>query len=277
MVAQSARVLRDLLQETPEPLEGSPFAQVDEDLPQSSARWCRSYLSAALEHLCMWADFVAPLTLHPDMAVHHDARPAQTLARAALESSAQAVWVMAASNAPELLRRHLSLVLADWEEQRKAAVDPEVKEKLRTQRAALLGLIESHGVRTDNPPYLTLVTSAADEVREKTTVGIAASAEVERLWRASAGSAHGKMWPSLELRVSVDVAGRHYTFPDADAMSAMLILADQVTQYGVFRYVELAGHEPALAERLRETAQRWYQRIPKVPGAPARLQDPPQN
>ena len=199
------------------------------------------------------------------------------LARAALESSAQAVWVMAADNAPELLRRHLSLVLADWEEQRKAAVGAEGKEKLKAKRAALLSLVESHGVRADNPSYLTLVTSAADEVREKTTVDIAAPADVERLWRASAGSAHGKMWPSLELRVSVDVAGRQYTFPDADAISAMLVLADQVTQYGVFRYVEFAGHEPALADRLRETAQRWYQRIPKVPGAPERLQDPPQN
>lgn len=223
----------------------------------------------------MWADFVAPLTLHPDTTVHHDARPAQTLARAALESAAQAVWVMAADNAPELLRRHLSLVLADWEEQRKAAIDPEAKEALRSQRAALLDIIESHGVRVDNPSYLTLVTAAAEEVRGKTTVDIAGRAEVERLWRASAGSAHGKMWPSVELRISVDVAGRRHSFPDADAMSAMLVLADQVTQYGVFRYIDRAGHEPTLSERLRDAAQRWYQLIPKVPGAPERLREPP--
>ena len=94
-VAQSARLMRDLLTETPPAIRGSPFSIIDEELPQSCEKWCRSYLSSALEHLGMWADYVAPLTFHPDAVVHHEARPAQTLARAALESASQAVWVMA--------------------------------------------------------------------------------------------------------------------------------------------------------------------------------------
>jgi len=81
------------------------------------------------------------------------------------------------------------------------------------------------------------------------------------------------MWPSLELRVSVEADGRRFSFPDADAMSAILVLANRVTQYGVFRFIDYAGHESELAERLRATSLRWYARIPKVAGAPERLED----
>jgi len=275
-VAHSARLMRDLLTETPPAADGSPFSMIDEDLPQSCEKWCRSYLSSALEHLGMWADYVAPLTFHPDAVVHHEARPAQTLARAALESASQAVWVMASRDPREVLRRHLSLVLADWAEQRKAEVDPERKAELKQQRLDLLEILESHGVKVDDPSYLTLVTTAAAEVRTSLADGdLADPAQVERLWRASAGSAHGKVWPSLELRVSVELDGRTFSFPDANAMSAILVLADRVTRYGVFRFIDYAGHEPQLAERLRTTSLRWYARIPKVAGAPERLEDFP--
>ncbi|MGV8912141.1 MAG: hypothetical protein ACOH14_05930 [Rhodoglobus sp.] len=275
-VAHSARLMRDLLTETPPAVEGSPFRIIDEELPQSCEKWCRSYLSSALEHLVMWADYVAPLTFHPDAIAHHDARPAQTLARAALESASQAVWVMSSLNPREVLRRHLSLVLADWAEQRKAEIDPERKAKLKQQRLNLLEILESHDVKVDDPSYLTLVTEAAHEIRTNLSDSdLGDPAQVERLWRASAGSAHGKMWPSLELRVSAEVDGRQISFPDADAMSAILVLADRVTQYGVFRFIDYAGHEPQLAERLRETSLRWYARIPKLAGAPERLEDVP--
>lgn len=275
-VAQSARLMRDLLTETPPAIDGSPFSIIDEELPQSCEKWCRSYLSSALEHLGMWADYVAPLTFHPDAVVHHEARPAQTLARAALESASQAVWVMASRDPREVLRRHLSLVLADWAEQRKAEVDPERKADLKQQRLDLLNILERHGVKVDDPSYLTLVTAAAAEVRTNLSDSdLGDPAQVERLWRASAGSAHGKMWPSLELRGSVELDGRPFSFPDADAMSAILVLANRVTQYGVFRFIDYAGHEPQLAERLRATSLRWYARIPKVAGAPERLEDIP--
>lgn len=266
--------MRDLLSETPPAIKGSAFHIVDEDMPETSERWCRSYLSAALEHLGMWADFVAPLVLHPDAEVNHEARPAQTLARAALESASQAVWVMAAETAPEMARRHLCLVLADWDEQRKAEVDPDAREALKKRHEELTAVLKGHGVKVENPSYLTLVTRAADEVRSSSpSLELAETAQVERLWRASAGSAHGKMWPSIELRVSMEVGGRRLSFPDADAMTAMLVLANRVTQFGVFRFIERAGHDPELGERIREVAVRWYERMPKVPGAPQRLED----
>ncbi|MBD8103981.1 hypothetical protein [Plantibacter sp. CFBP 8775] len=273
-VAQSARLMRDLLAETPPAIDGSPFRVIDHGLPQSCETWCRSYLTSALEHLGMWADFVAPMTFHPDAVIRHDARPAQTLARAALESASQAVWVMASRDPREVLRRHMSLVLADWAEQRKAEVDPARKTALKQQRLDLLDILQSHGIKVDDPSYLTLVTAAAHEVRTSFSDGdLGDPVQVERLWRTSAGSAHGKMWPSLELRVTVEIGGQPFSFPDADAMSAILVLADKITQYGVLRFIDYSGHEPQLAERLRSISRRWYECIPKVAGAPERLED----
>jgi hypothetical protein len=57
-------------------------------------------------------------------------------------------------------------------------------------------------------------------------------------------------------------------------MSAMLILAEKVTSYGVARFVDRAGHEPGLGARLREAADPLYQRIPKISGAPEGIPRP---
>lgn len=150
------------------------------------------------------------------------------------------------------------------------------KADLKQQRLDLLDVLQSHGVKVDEPSYLTLVTAAANEVRTKLpNDDLGDPAQVERLWRASAGSAHGKMWPSVELRVSIEADGRSISFPDANAMSAILVLANKITRYGVFRFIDYAGHEPQLAERLQATSQRWYALIPKVVGAPERLPDAP--
>lgn len=276
-VAQASRILRDLLDGTPPAVKGSPLDVTDEFFPiESVERWCRSYLSAALEHLGMWADFAAPLKLHPDAELHHAPRPARTLARAALESASQAVWVLAADNAKEMARRHVTLVLDDWDEQRKAAIDPDVKSALKARRDEILELLRVAKMNFRAPTYLSLVTSAAAEVRKNLLSSeLGDPMQVERLWRASAGSAHGKMWPSIELRVSIELDGQPYSFADASAMSAMLVLAKEVTSYGLVLFVDRAGHQSTLGERLTETASSWYARIPKIPGAPEKLPEPP--
>jgi hypothetical protein len=268
--------MQDLLVGTPRAIKGSPLDVTNEFFPRDPVeRWCRSYLSAALEHLGMWADLVAPLKLHPEAVLHHTPRPAQTLARAALESASQAVWILAADNPREMARRHVSLVLDDWDQQKKAAIDPDTKSALKARREEVLDLLSPAELDLRAPSYLTLVTSAAEEVRDNlSSHGLGDPAEIERLWRASAGSAHGKMWPAIELRVSIEVDGRLYTFPDATAMSAMLILAEKVTSYGVARFIDRAGHESGLGARLREAAESLYQRIPKIPGAPEGIARP---
>lgn len=274
-VAQGSRINQDLLRETPPAETGSPLDIVDDYFPMEPIeRWCRSYLSAALEHLVMWADFAAPTVFHPDAVVHHSQRPAQTLARAALESASQAVWVLAADTPLEMARRHVTLVLHDWEEQRKAAIDPATKAALKQKALDVYALLQRGESDFRPPTYLTLVTSAAAEVRTQlSSVELAEPDQVERLWRASAGSAHGKMWPAIELTVTMTIDDKPYTFPDPTAITSILVLAEAVTSYGVFRFIDRAGHEPDLARRLRETAERWYAKVPKLPGAPERLPD----
>jgi hypothetical protein len=269
-VAHSSRILQELLTGTPPAVKGSPLAITNQFFPKDPVeRWCRSYLSAALEHLNMWADLVAPMHLHPEAEVHHTPRPAQTLARAALESASQAVWILSADNPREMARRHISLVLDDWDQQRKAALDPSVKSELKARQEEVRELLSPAELDLRAPTYLALVTSATREVRDNlASHGLGDPAEVERLWRASAGSAHGKMWPAIELRVSIEVEGRTYTFPDATAMSAMLVLAEKVTSYGVARFIDRAGHEPGLTARLTEASDALYRRIPKIAGAP---------
>jgi hypothetical protein len=270
--------MQELLIGTPPALKGSPLDITNEFFPKDPVeRWCRSYLSSALEHLGMWADLVAPMKLHPEAELHHTPRPAQTLARAALESASQAVWILAASTPGEMARRHMSLVLDDWDQQKKAAIDPDMKASLKARRDEVIELLKPAELNLRVPTYLKLVTDAAAEVRDNLSAhGLSAPADVERLWRASAasaGSAHGKMWPAIELRVSMVVEGRSYRFPDPTAMSAMLVLAEKVTSYGVARFIDRAGHEPELGARLEEAARSLYRRVPKIPGAPEMMPD----
>ncbi len=60
-IAQSARFLNHVLVGVSDPLEGSNFALSNVLYPMERAsNWHRSYLDAALQHLLLWADYVAP-------------------------------------------------------------------------------------------------------------------------------------------------------------------------------------------------------------------------
>jgi hypothetical protein len=277
-VAQASRVFNDLLDQTPRRTDASRFAQMEQTSPDEPVeRWCRSYLSAALEHLVMWADYVAPLKLHPEAEQHFTARPAQTLARAALESASQAVWVFAARSPHEMALRHITLVLEDWEQQRKAAIELAEKTALKAKRDTLLTGLGLSEADLRAPSYLMLVTAAAAEVRSKgSSSDVPDEAHVQRLWRASAGSAHGKRWTSIELRKTVTIGGQNYSVADPEAMSAMLGLAAAVTTYGVARFNDFAGHASTLTPRLRTIHSDWYERVPKISGAPNTLPTHPQ-
>ena len=91
-VAHKARLAHHVPKGTPDPTQDSNFGQINALYPQEKASdWHRSYLTAALEHLLIWANTVAPLKFHPEHEVTHTFRPAFTLARAALEASSQAL------------------------------------------------------------------------------------------------------------------------------------------------------------------------------------------
>lgn len=208
-VAHSARMMADVLRQIGEPLPGSPLAQVNAAYShQRGSDWCRSFLSAALEHLEFWGDQVAPLKFHPELEIHHSFRPAQTLSRAAIESSAHAVWVLDAQTAQECTRRHLCLVVHDFEEQRKAATGNVRKQLLAERRKTLIERVGPAFTEDEVkrfPGYMELVKQAAAVVAARGSREAAAydADSVERLWRASAGSAHGKRWPSHELQIVI--------------------------------------------------------------------------
>lgn len=276
-VAHSSRLMRQILDAAGPPKSGSRFELLDAMHPAEAASdWCRAYLSAALEHLSVWADFVAPLKFHEDQKVQHTMRPAQTLGRAALEASSQAVWVMAGRSPQECAWRHLRLIASDLDEQRKAAESEEHKLKLKEARGQLLAqyaAIPNGAELTSSPTYLEMVSAAASEVVTKGAIRDFPTdlKRVERAWRAAAGASHGKRWPAFELQLDLEVSVatadevRVIRVPDPEAMANILRLADGVMSYGVLRYLDYLGRISefdslwAIAK-----ADLWY-KIPRIP------------
>lgn len=274
-VALSARVMQGTLRLIPAPSPGSLLDVARAFFPEEAAAdWCRSFLAAALEHLVMWADYATPLNYHPDAAVEFALRPVQTLARAALESASQAVWVLSTGDVREASRRHASLVLVDWEEQGKAAPDLEAKAALKLRRVEALRLLGVDESQLRAPRYIDLVKDAAAHVRAQMPDALVQDdAAVERLWRASAGSAHGKKWPASDLTMTVEAEGHRITMPDPAAITAILKLTDAVMTYGVMRFADFSGHIEHLAGWQRAAFVKVYETLPLLPGAPAEPPD----
>lgn len=256
-VAHSTRILQRIFARIGDPAAGSNFATVNAMYPQEKASdWCRSFLQAALEHLAMWADYVAPLKFHPEQVVVHSMRPAYTLSRAALESSAQAVWLLAGGSARECALRHARLIRWDYAEHRKSLVgDAKGQERVKARDRSLLqrfdGILSESDLHA--PSLYTVIRGAAPIIDRDPD-------EIERLWRAASGAAHGKAWPALALQ---DVfPGEEYEpghfrtvrVPNVDGMTAMLMTANEMTQYGVLRYADFSGADIAA---LLEEAKCW--------------------
>jgi len=272
-VANSARVMQGMLHAIEPPSEESPLAQVDALYPsQTTSGWCRGYLEAALEHMMLWADFAAPLKFHEDHVVIHALRPAQALARAAAESAAQAVWVMAAGAAIPCAHRHLTLVFHDLDERRKAAVGEEKERLAAVRKAAIedLSKVTSVDDVLKPPTYLKLIREASSEVIAKgsTTDFPKTPDEAERIWRASAGAMHGKRWPSLEQTVELpNEVGQLVRVPDPEAISKALKLADGIITYGILRFADYSGHAANIAGMLDDSFTELAKKLPLIDGA----------
>lgn len=75
---------------------------------EKCSAWTRSSLTVT-DHLIVWANIVAPQKLFEGMVVQNPPRPYFTLARAGLESAAQAVWALKEKESAERVHRHLRL------------------------------------------------------------------------------------------------------------------------------------------------------------------------
>lgn len=269
--------MQDVLLHTPEPEPSSNFAKLNGFYPYERASdWCRGYLGAALEHLEMWANYIAPMAFDENASVVHRFRPAETLSRAAIESAAQSVWITGAGTPEEALRRHICLVLHDIDEQRKAArVERKdaLKDRYETVRSRGQKLLGDE-VKFHFPTYLKLVKDAAALAsQEDHHSGPVSEDDAESLWRAAAGSAHGKNWPALvlqEVSVGDEVAeGIHATtrVPKVSAITEILQFADLLVSVGVGKYALWSGSPEQLGKMLTDATTRLGERIPRRPSS----------
>lgn len=244
-VAQGARLSWHTFVNVPAPSEGSNFARASDIYPfEPVDERARAYVGAALEHLMMWADYAAPLKFHPEHESTFQQRPPYTLARAALESAAQAVWMLDTRDPIECIRRHLSLIHWDLQEHRRSKAGPSDKQIVERKIAELIKRVSQ--VFTEDmikPPsgYLWVIRQAC-EARD---LNLEAE-QVERLWRAASGSAHGMYWPTQELQKLVELPTddggvRTVRVADAGGISEVLQAAYAMTQYAVLKYADFAG------------------------------------
>lgn len=278
-VAHSTRVIDHVLERTPAPSDESRFAKVDELYPaQAGSEWSYGYLSAALEHLKLWADYAAPLKFQEGQVVTHSLRPAQALARAAAESASQAVWIMAADGPTSSARRHLTLVLHDLDERRKASPERARQHWANTRAAAIddLAAVTEVQALLNPPSYLTLIREASAEVIANGPTGNfpADVDEAERIWRASAGAMHGKRWPALEQTTSFTTEdGQQVRAPDPHAITRALQLALGIATHGVLRFVDYSGHSVALPDLLGNAFEEVAATVPLIDGASIDISD----
>lgn len=245
-VAQGARLIGHMFRSWGDPAPGSNFAQVNDLYPfEKVSDRANHYVSAALEHLTMWADYAAPLKFHPDAVTVFTMRPAYALARAAMESAAQAVWLMDTTDPVECVKRHLRLIRWDLQEHRKSKSDPVGKQRVRERDAQLLDRVRQVFTEDEIPPpqgYLWVIQQACRPSDLRLDKEAA-----ERLWRAASGAAHGMYWTNLEL-AQVEAGDeyepghfRTFTLPDANAMVEALLAAQVMTQYAALKYLDYAG------------------------------------
>ncbi len=138
-IGQAARYCQHMVRSCGDPAPGSNFEQVNQLYPfEKVSDRARHYVTVSLEHMVMWADFAAPFKFHPDQTTNFAMRPAYALARAALESAAQAVWLLNTADPVECIKRLLRLIRWDLEEHRKSQSDPRWKAKVRQRDRTLI-------------------------------------------------------------------------------------------------------------------------------------------
>lgn len=262
-VAHGTRVLQRCLRDASDPPPSSPFAQVAELYPfEKVADRARAYLIAALEHLIFWADVQVPLRFHRDQTVEVTLRPSYTLARASLESAAQAVWLMDTTDPLECVRRHICLMRWDLQELRKSRLDAAEKAAAKElERDLVQRVAEVFNEEQIRAPqgYLDVLRSACGANGLEM-----APDDAERIWRAASGAAHGKYWPTLELQRVISVAagetGQHSSVlvPDVDGITEVLRAAHDMTEIGVLRFLDYSGMD---IQRSLASAQAWYTEV----------------
>lgn len=244
-VAYGARAFEYAVARLDPPERTSQIVQASRFVPWYPIdEWCRSFLSAAYDNLLLWADYTVPLQPVPDAQIVIRLRPALTIARAAMESAAQSVWVLSASTPREMAERHIRLFLWDLDEQQKAATtDPEWRQAIRDGRSASLAFLGIEEKAFKAPSYLEVIRESA------TWAALVADddrlddrAHIERVWRSCAGAAHGKRWPASELmKPYTRPDGTTIHAPDPAVITDALDIADAFASVGALSLAQKSG------------------------------------
>lgn len=230
-IAQGSRMSNHVLQHIPEPAEGSNFSKLNEVYPhEKSSDWHRGYLDSAVQHLLFWSDALSPLDFDQERELIVTLRPTYTLGRSALEAAAQAVWVSSGGTVQECARRHLCLVRGDFAELKKSKSDLEFKSEVDRRDNLLLERVAGTFSAKDIKPQriLTILREAAPAAKLDAD-------EVESVWRAASGAAHGKSWPSTHLQHVIPIheyePGQFRTvqIPDTASMTRVVEIAEIMT------------------------------------------------
>lgn len=263
--AHMARVARYMLDQVVDPTPTSTLASDDATYRwEKCSAWTRSSLVAATDHLILWANIVAPQKLFDGMVVQNPPRPYYTLARAGLESAAQAVWVLKEEESKERVHRHFRLLYHDLRQMALAfemqgdSRAPSARERMSDLQARIGTAYKLGSITKGEPKYSMMVRDCA------TVIGMQPD-ELEALWRSASAAAHGKNWFQY-VGYSMDVGDeyepgyfRAALHPDPTEITRSITAAASMVNYGVLLFVTRAGYQPqplvaaAMAKLLAET------------------------
>lgn len=268
VAAVNARTARYMLAAVGDPKAESPLDWDDRLYPfEKATAWLRQYLNAAIEHLEMYADIVVPTRYFEGMEVNIAPRPFFTLCRSAIESAAQAVWIMYGDGPAGRVERHLRLLYKDFDEQAKAA-----KAAGDTGEAGgALARRDAIAERLDgmvSPDLLKAKLNYLDMVRASAKLIERGPDELEVLWRTASAATHGKSWfvdATHETEKGEEYQPGYFRAvrtPREEVLLDVEETACHFTLSAVFRYVNGLGYDAgplfasASEQVLRETTAK---------------------
>ncbi|HTU15146.1 MAG TPA: hypothetical protein VMF31_08105 [Solirubrobacterales bacterium] len=270
--AQRARLSGFMLDAVLDPAAASPLAADDQLFNwEKCSAWTLGYLKAASEHLAVWADLIVPLDVKDGDKAEIRTRPCFALGRSALESAAQAVWVLTPNRSEERVSRHLGLVSNDLRQMSlglKADGNTEgyvvTQERLSLMEERLPAELDFSKIKSFNLKFIDLVRNSAAKIG-------ADQDDLEAIWRFASAGTHGKSWflvATSSFEVGEEYEPGHFRAwanPDAAELTRIMDAATKMTQYGVDRFIVMAGLD--LNAIGTNALKRLWSITPKKPGA----------
>lgn len=261
--AHGARLSHRMLTTAGPVLAGSNFSKLaDYGPPITVHELAYSYLIAAAEHLLFWADTMAPLLFHPDQRNEITLRPTNTLARAGMEASAQAIWLLDSTHPRELMRRHVAMLRMELGKRLQSEVVIEARKVAADEERTFVETAKAAGLTDADlkapAGYLAFIKATAD------VNGMAYSAEdLEQTWRYASGVAHGHHWVKDVMTELVPApegsgAAKLIRVPDQARLARVIETSVSMLQLGVLRYLDFLGVD--IGERV-EAARIWLARV----------------